>query len=335
MSGGAPATVPGDKVVIYEAPDGEAWVEVRFDRDTVWLTQQQMSELFGRDRSVVTRHIRNTFREEELDPKATSAKFARVQSEGGRAVSREVDHYNLDVIISVGYRVKSLRGTHFRIWATRTLREHLVHGYTLNEQRLAERGIDEARETLDLLARTLRNQELIDDTGQVVMDMITGYAETWRLLREYDENQLKTPPGAMPATSALDLDRAISAVGTFRRDLAAKGEASSLFGNPRGNALEAILGNIEQTMFGEPLYRSIEERAAHLLYFVVKDHPFTDGNKRIGALLFLLYLTQERMTHRFDPRTLTVLTLLIAESLPTSKDLMTRLIVNLLAEPEE
>ena len=153
---------------MYESPGGEVRVDVRLDRETVWLNRQQMAKLFGRDRSVVTRHIRNAYSEQELDPKATSAKFAQVRSEGGRTVSREVDHYNLDMIISVGYRVKSLRGTQFRIWATRTLREHLVSGYTLNERRLAERGFDEARQTLDLLARMLENQALVDETGRVL-----------------------------------------------------------------------------------------------------------------------------------------------------------------------
>ena len=330
----SPALSPGGEVVVYQAPDGEVRVDVRFDRETVWLTQQQMAELFGRDRSVVTRHVRNAFREGELDPKATSAKFARVQPEGGRSVSREVDHYNLDVIISVGYRVKSLRGTQFRIWATRTLREHLVRGFTVNERRLAERGLHEARETLDLLSRTLLNQALVDDTGQAVLGLIVSYADTWRLLLEYDEDRLATPPRAKPSTSALDHDRAVNAIAAFKRELMVRGEASPLFGNPRGDALAAILGNIEQTMFGEPLYRSREEKAAHLLYFAVKDHPFTDGNKRIGSLLFLLYLKQEGVAHRLNPQALTALTLLIAESASSGKDLMVRLIVNLLAEPD-
>ena len=167
VSHDSPEQPPGGEVIVYEAPDGEVQVDVRFGRETAWLTRQQMAELFGRDRSVVTRHIRNAFRERELDPKATCARFAQVQSEGGRTVSREVDHYNLDVIISVGYRVKSLRGTQFRQWATRTLRAHLLRGYTLNERRLAERGLREVREALDLLAGTLRNQALTDDTGNV------------------------------------------------------------------------------------------------------------------------------------------------------------------------
>ena len=261
---------------MYESADGEVSVDVRLERETVWLTQPQMAELFGRDRSVIARHIRNAYGEQELDPESTSAKFAQVRAEGGRNVSRDVDHYNLDMIISVGYRVKSRRGTQFRIWATRTLREHLVSGYTMNERRLAQRGLHEARQTLDLLSRTLRNQALVDETGSAVLHIITAYTDTWRLLFEYDEGRLKAPASTEPATGALDLKTAHTAIDTLRRDLSAKGESSSLFGNPRDDALEAILGNIEQTMFGEPLYRSREEKAAHLLYFVVKDHPFTD-----------------------------------------------------------
>lgn len=332
MTTNALPALPGGEVIVYESEDGEARVDVRFDKETVWLTRLQMAELFGRDRSVITRHINNAYREQELDSESTCANFAQVRFEGGRQVSRDVEHYNLDVIISVGYRVKSLRGTQFRIWATRTLREHLVSGFTMNERRLAQRGLDEAKQTLDLLARTLSNQALVDETGRAVLHIITAYADTWRLLLEYDEDRLTPPASPKPATSALDVESVRTAIDEFRRDLAAKGEASPLFGNPRGDALEAILGNIEQTMFGEPLYRSREEKAANLLYFVVKDHPFTDGNKRIGALLFLLYMTQEGIERRPDPGALTALTLLIAESAPSNKDLMIRLIVNLIGE---
>ncbi|MDE0172364.1 MAG: Fic family protein [Defluviicoccus sp.] len=176
---------------------------------------------------------------------------------------------------------------------------------------------------------------MTDDSGHAAVELIAAYADAWRLLLEYDEDRLEMPPGAKPATGALGLDHAVGAIDAFRRELAAKGEASLLFGNPRGDALEAILGNVEQTMFGEPLYRSREEKAAHLLYFVVKDHPFTDGNKRIGALLLLLYLAREGVVRPLDPRALTALTLLIAESAPSRKDLMIRLAVNLLAEPGE
>ncbi|MCY4371461.1 MAG: virulence RhuM family protein [bacterium] len=323
---------PGGGIVVYGAPDGAVRVDVRLGRETVWLTQRQMADVFDTTPENVLMHLRNVFSSEELDAEATTKDFLVVRSEGGRRVRRRIRHYDLDAIISVGYRVNSKRAVDFRRWATRTLREHLVRGYTLNERRLAERGLSEARETLDLLARTLRNQALVDATGRAVLDLISGYADTWRLLLEFDEDRLAVPGDAKPARSALDYDRAVGTIADFKRELAARGEASSLFGNPRGDALKGILGNVEQTMFGEPLYRSREEKAANLLYFLVKDHPFTDGNKRIGSLLFLLYLEQEGVEHRLNPQALTALTLLIAESAPRGKDLMVRLVVNLLAE---
>ena len=292
-----------------------------------------MAEVLQTSVGNVSLHLRNIYSNGELEEVVTTEDFSTVRTEGKRQVRRVLKHYNLDAIISVGYRVNSRRGVRFRQWATRTLRGHLVRGFTLNERRLAERGLQEARETLDLLSRTLLNQTLVDETGQAVLGLIGSYADTWRLLLEYDEDRLATPPGPKPSTSALDHDRVVDAIAEFKRELATRGEASSLFGNPRGDALAAILGNIEQTMFGEPLYRSREEKAANLLYFVVKDHPFTDGNKRIGSLLFLLYLNQEGVAHRLNPQALTALTLLIAESASSGKDLMVRLIVNLLAEP--
>ena len=333
MSNEYPISAPGGEVVVYEAPDGEVRVDVRLEQETVWLTQRQMAKVLQTSTDNVSLHLRNIYSNGELEESATTEDFSTVRTEGKRRVRRVLKHYNLDAIISVGYRVNSRRGVGFRHWATRTLREHLVRGFTVNECRLAERGLREARETLDLLSRTLLNQALVDETGQAVLGLIGSYADTWRLLLEYDEDRLATPPDAKPSTGALDHDRVVEAIAEFRRELAARGEASSLFGNPRGDALAAILGNIEQTMFGEPLYRSREEKAANLLYFIVKDHPFTDGNKRIGSLLFLLYLNQEGVAHRLNPQALTALTLLIAESAPSGKDLMVRLVVNLLAEP--
>ncbi len=326
------ASAPGGDVVVYESPEGKVRVDVRFESESVWLTQLQMGAVFESTPENILMHLRNIYSSEELEETVTAKDFLVVRTEGKRPVRRKIKHYNLDAIISVGYRVNSQRAVRFRQWATRTLRDHLISGYTLNERRLAECGLVEARETLELLARKLKNQSLVDETGSAVLHIITAYADTWRLLLEYDEDRLKAPTGARPATSALDIDRAQDAINAFRRDLAAKGEASQLFGNPRGDALEAILGNLEQTMFGEPLYRSREEKAAHLLYFVVKDHPFTDGNKRIGSLLFLLYLTQEGIEHRLDPGALTALTLLVAESEPANKDMMIRLIMNLMGE---
>lgn len=321
-----PAEVPGGEVLLYEAPDGQVRVDVRLERDTVWLTQAQMVDLFGRDQSVVSRHLRNVFADGELPAEGNMQKMHIASAD------KPTTLYSLDVIISVGYRVKSRRGVQFRQWATRVLREHLVQGYTFNQTRLAERGLLEARQTLDLLASTLQNQALVDDTGRAVLDLITGYADTWRLLLEYDEDRLALPPGARPSSGVLDYARASKAIDDFKRELMARREATSLFGNPRGEALEGILGSIEQTMFGEALYHSREEKAAHLLYLVIKDHPFSDGNKRIGSFLFMLYLQQEGMAHQLNPQALTALALLIAESAPASKDLMIRLIINLLAE---
>lgn len=318
--------LPGGEVLLYEASDGQVRVDVRLDRETVWLTQAQMVDLFGRDQSVVSRHLRNVFAEGELPAEGNMQKMHIASAD------KPTTLYSLDVIISVGYRVKSRRGVQFRQWATRVLREHLVEGYTFNQTRLAERGLLEARQTLDLLARTLQNQALVDDTGRAVLELITGYADTWRLLLEYDENRLVLPPGARPSSGVLDHDRANHAIADFKQELMARNEATQLFGNPRGAALEGILASIEQTMFGESLYRSREEKAANLLYLIIKDHPFSDGNKRIGSFLFMLYLQQEGMAHQLNPQALTALALLIAESAPASKDLMIRLIINLLTE---
>jgi len=282
--------------------------------------------LFARERSVITKHVRNVFREGELDQESNVQNLHIVGSD------KPVRFYNLDVIISVGYRVKSSQGTRFRQWATRVLRDHLVQGYTFNQSRLAERGLLEARQTLDLLARTLQNQALVDSTGRAVLELIVGYADTWRLLLEYDEGRLALPPGARPSSGVLDFARASAAIAELKRELLARKEATALFGHSRGDALEGILGSIEQTMFGEALYRSREEKAAHLLYLVIKDHPFSDGNKRIGSFLFILYLQQEGMAHQLNPLALTALALLIAASAPTNKDLMVRLIINLLTE---
>ena len=334
MNQETPLSSPTGEVAVYEDSDGEVRVEVRLELETVWLTQRQIAEVFDTTPENVLMHLRNVHSWGELESEATTKDFLVVQTEGRRQVRRNLKHYNLDAIISVGYRVNSKRGVRFRQWATRTLREHLVRGFTLSQQRLAERGIREAQQTIDLLARTLNSRALVDEEGQAILALITDYADTWRLLLEYDEDRLKVPPGTEPVTSALDHDQVVSAINALRHDLVAKGEASPLFGNQRDDALRAILGNVEQTMFGNPLYRTREEKAAHLLYFVVKDHPFTDGNKRIGALVFLLYLTQESIAHRLNPQALTALTLLIAESSPTDKDLMIRLITNLLAVPE-
>ena len=244
VSNESPASSPGGEVVVYEAPDGEVRVEARLEQETVWLSQRDMAAVFDTTPENVLMHLRNVFFSKELEAEATTKDFLVVRTEGRRQVRRRIRHYNLDAIISVGYRVNSRRGVRFRQWVTRTLREHLVRGFTVNERRLAERGLQEARETLDLLSRTLLNQALVDDTGQAVLELIGSYADTWRLLLEYDEDRLKTPPGAKLSTSALDHDRAVDAIVEFKRDLAARDEASTLFGNPRGDARQGLFRDV-------------------------------------------------------------------------------------------
>lgn len=321
-----------DEIIIYEDPNATGAVQVRLAGETVWLTQKQMSELFQTSSENIVMHLKRIFTDEELEEKSTTKDFLVVQTEGKRQVSRHLKHYNLDAIISVGYRINSKRGVRFRQWATNVLRQHLVQGYTLNQQRLAERGLTEAQQALELLSRTLQTNALVDETGQAILNLIAGYAKTWRLLLQYDEDALPLPPGCQPARGVLSHDKARTAIAQFKKDLFQRNEATSLFGAERSEALAGILGNIEQTMFGEPLYKTREERAAHLLYFVIKDHPFSDGNKRIGSFLFLLYLQQEGMAMGMNRMALTALALLIAESAPANKDLLVRLIVNLLTE---
>ncbi len=316
------------EVVIYESETGQTQVNVRLEAETVWLSLNQITELFGRDKSVISRHLRNVFRDGELVRDAVVALIATTAADGK---TYQVEYFNLDTIISVGYRVNSNQATRFRQWATRTLREHLVQGYTLNSTRLAERGINEAQQAMELLARTLNNQALVSDTGSAVLALIVDYAKTWRLLMQYDESGLVLPESCQPAQSALHYDKAMVVIATLKSKLMMCGEATPLFGQTRGEAFAGLLGSIEQTMFGEPLYRSREEKAAHLLYFVIKDHPFSDGNKRIGSFMFLLYLQQENMSMTINDNALTALALLIAESNPVNKELMIRLVVNLLA----
>lgn len=320
------------EIVIYKTKDGHIQLEVSLTESTVWLSLNQLAQLFGRDKSVISKHLSNVYKNKELYPNETVANFATVQKEGKKTVKREINYYNLDAIISVGYRVNSAQATQFRIWATQILREHLIQGYTLNDKRLAERGIKELQQSIELLQKTLTNNALISDIGAETIQLIMSYAKTWHLLLSYDESTLALPTEGKASLAVLEYDMAMKVILTLKNDLIAKSEASVLFGNERDSALKSILGNLEQTFGGEALYKSSEEKAAHLFYFVIKDHPFSDGNKRIGCLLFLFYLQQQNIVIKLNDNGLVALALLVAESNPSQKDLMVRLIVNLLVD---
>ena len=306
----------------------ERLVSVSIDKETVWLTQEQMGHLFERERSVITKHIRNVFAEGELARESVCAKFAHTATDGK---TYQVDYYNLDVIISVGYRVKSRRGVQFRQWATRTLKEHLVQGYTLNQRRLSERGI-EFEQALALLSRTLAKQQLVNADGAAVLAVIADYARSWSLLQAYDEQSLSGQTGQQSGMRTLHLDEVLSAVAQLKAALIAKGEATALFGQLRGDGLASSIATIEQGFGDELFYPNVASRAAHLLYFVIKNHPLSDGNKRTGSFLFLWYLQLNQhllakpVAQLINDNTLVALALLVAESAPDQKALMVRLI---------
>ena len=316
------------QIQLFTSEDGQAHLEVTLEQESVWLSQAQMCELFGRERSVITKHIRNVFKEGELERNSVCAKFAHT-AEDGKAY--QVDHFNLDVIISVGYRVKSQRGVQFRKWATAVLKQYLVRGYTLNQRRLTERGI-EFEQAVSLLSRTLTNQGLVSTEGEAVARVISDYARSWSLLQGYDEQQLTELNVKQPGMHSLGLEEALKAIGELKQTLIAKGEATELFGQVRGDGLTSALATIEQGFGDELFYPNVATRAAHLLYFVIKNHPLADGNKRCGSFLFLWYLRRNAallarpVEQLINDNTLVALALLVAESLPDQKTLMIRLI---------
>ncbi len=270
---------------IYQTADGQTQVEVRFEQETVWLSLQQMTDIFGRDKSVISRHLKNIFTDGELEREAVVAKNATTAADGK---TYQVEFYNLDAVISVGYRVNSKAGTQFRIWATTRLKDYLLKGYALNHKRLQQNAA-ELEQALALIQKTAASPELTIASGRGLVDIVSRYTQTFLWLQQYDEGLLQAPKGehggALP-----DAAEARNALSALKQQLIARGEATDLFARERGDGFEALLGNLEQTVFGEPAYPSIESKAAHLLYFVVKNHPFSDGNKRSGAFLFVDFL---------------------------------------------
>ena len=269
------------EVVLFGAPDGSVRLEVRLEKETVWLDLNQIAALFERDKSVISRHLRAIFDSGELDRGATVAKNATVQLEGDREVVRDIESFNLDAILSVGYRVNSRRGTQFRIWATRVLRDHILQGYTVNRLRL-----DQLNQAIRLIAGTADRQDLSGDEALALLHVVGEYSFALDLLDDYDHQRVAVAPPGGRLVHPLVLEEALRIVDHLRE----KFGAGTLVGRLRGDGLDSALGAVMQSFDGQDLYPSVEEKAAHLLYFLVKNHPFVDGNKRIGAALFLWFL---------------------------------------------
>lgn len=330
-----------NQIEIYQTKDKQTQVEVSFQDETVWLTQKQMAELFGKGRTTINEHIQNIFKESELEENMVCRNFRHTTQHGaikGKTQESSAKHYNLDVIISVGYRVKSKRGTQFRQWATQRLKDHLVKGYTLNEKRLAQlvQNMQQLKEAVKVFRQIGDSDKLSESEAKGLLEIITNYTQSFILLNQFDSNNLPEAKLNENITYEIEYSEAVKAITELKKQLMKKKEASALFGNERDGAFGGILNSVVQTFGGEYLYKSIEEQAAHLLYFVIKNHPFTDGNKRIGAFLFVWFL--EKNKHRFkksgelkiNDNALVALALLVAQSHPDDKEIMVKLVMNLI-----
>ena len=321
------------EILIYQTVDNQIEIQVKFESETVWLTLNQIAELFSRDKSVISRHLNNIYKEGELDKSATVAKNATVQVEANRSVSREIDYYNLDAILSVGYRVNSKQGTKFRQWASQRLKDYLQQGYSLNKYRLEQLG-----KVISVIENSAKTEGLALDEVKGLLSILSQYANSFILLNRFDSANLNTDRLNENITYKIDYQEAKNAIAMLKKQLIDKNEASDLFGHEKGDSFKSSLVSIVQSFGGNYLYPSIEEQAANLLYFVIKNHSFSDGNKRIGAFLFVWFL--ERNKHQFkrngelkiNDNALVTLAILVAKSLPNEKELLIQLVINLIIE---
>ena len=319
---------------IFTTDDGKTEIQVKLENDTVWLNQYQLEELFKANRTSINRHISNIYKVGELDLDSTCAIFAQVQKEGNRQITRNINYYNLDLIIAVGYRVNSIRGTQFRMWANKVLKEYLIKGFSINEKRLVQQNeqLRELQESVKILGKVLKYKPLTNDESLGLLKIISDYAYALDILDQYDYQSLQIRNTSGKETYQLTYNEAIHHILIAKRTYG----NSELFGNEKDESFKSSIASIYQTFDGNDLYPSIEEKAANLLYFVTKNHSFTDGNKRIAALLFLYFLERngilmdERGNKRIADNTLVALTLMIAVSKPDEKDTMTKVVVNLI-----
>ncbi len=323
-------TAQSKSLVIYEIAKGKK-IEVPIEKDSVWLTQSQMSELFDTERTVITKHISNIAKSGEVDEKSNVQKMHFTNSD------RPIKLYGLDYIISVGYRVNSKRATQFRIWASKVLRDYIIKGYSINKHRLIDTGIDELERAVNLIRQTLNSKVLTGGEASGILKVITDYAHSWILFHKYDEGQIDLKAKTKPKY-LLTYEEAVELITQLTNELISNKVAAKFVGMERDDhGLERIIGAINQTYDNKELYRTVEEKATHLLYFVIKDHPLIDGNKRSGSLLFIHYLSQNGLLFResgertINDNTIVALALLISQSHPSDKEIMIRLVTNLLS----
>jgi len=323
-----------EQIIIYQTESGETQIDVRLEQDSVWLSQAQMVELFDRDLRTINEHIQNVYKEGELEKVPTIRKSRIVRQEGGRQVARNIEHYNLDVIISVGYRVKSTRGTQFRIWASNVLKQYLIQGYALNERKLQaeQEKLGDLNAAITLIARLAQNKALTDEESQSILTVLAQYSHALTVLDDYDHQRLQIIGTTSLEQPKIGYDEAINQIHLWRE----KEKLGGLFGNEKDDSFKGSLETIYQTFDEEELYPTIEEKAANLLYFIVKNHSFSDGNKRIAAAIFAWFLERNQFLYketgekRIADNALVAFTLLIAESKPDEREMIVKVIINLI-----
>lgn len=318
-------------ITLFTSEDGEVSLNVPLDKETVWLSLKQMSELFGRDKSVISRHIKKIFDSDELYKNQTVAYFATVQNEGSKTVERIIEYFNIDVVLSVGYRVNSKRGSEFRRWSNTILKNYILDGFALNHAQLSKTGFKTLNQSIALVKSILIDSDYKSDFGFSALSIIESYSKSWSTLLSFDENKL-APIDYIDKIADVDLKKINADIEQFKAELIKKGEAADLFGKYRSKIdIASVFESVHQTFDGIPLYSSLEERASHVLYFFIKNHIFFDGNKRIGSFIFLIYLSRYAYdVNKISNETLVALALLVARSHPSEKETIIQLIMHLI-----
>lgn len=321
------------EIEIYKTKDGVSQIEVKIEEDTVWLTQKQMATLFGKDTDTIGLHLKNVYAERELNEKATTEVFSVVQKEGKRQITRNIKHFNLDAILSVGYRVNSKQGTQFRQWATQRLKDYLIKGYAINEKRIKETEgkYAELKQTIALLDKVCQSKQLTGNEAKGLLNVLSDYAFALDILDQYDHQTLTIKKTKDKELYKITYTEAVKAIAQLKK----KFGGSDLFGNEKDKSFKGSLNAIYQTFDGKDLYPTVREKAAHLLYFVTKNHSFSDGNKRIAAFLFVWFLDRNQLLYAnhkkiIDDNALVALTLMIAQSKTDDKEIMVKVIINLI-----